>query len=270
MLDSRSRRIRFREPTPIGTLVPQERDKLIFAPLRTHGPLTSKHLYKFHGGDESKFLNRLGKLYDFGYLTRPKEYWECYNAAYQPLVYDLTPKALAFLGKPGITRTDHAIHRLMCSCVMASIELACKAKDIGFISREEVTGGGSMRFQLSRKQNRDFLEPDEVFGLHFKDKQQKHYYAVEIDRGTEKIESDRNRKTIEDMFSAYEEIFEDRPYEEQWGRKNLHCLVVTTNRARAETMKKLAGRKIHIQVREDFATPWRMPPIYEDVLDGLV
>lgn len=268
MLDTLNRRIRFAPPAPIAGCIVSKKDLRLFEALRQHGPLPTHYLHAFVGGNRINFRHHLRTLFDHGYLIRPSEYFDSFFARYQSLVYDLGDKGLEATGKEKVVRTDHAIHRLMCACVMASIELMCREKGIGFIPREDVTNGASLRFDLSKAQSRDFLEPDDVFGLHFPGA--KHYYAVEIDRGTEQLQSARNRKTLEDTFSAYEEIFDERPYEEQWGRKNLHALIVTTNEVRAASMKKLAGKKFHFKVYENFASPWRMPQIYTDVLDGLI
>ncbi len=279
MLDTLGRRIRFRPPTPVGTLQLRERDYRIFELINEFGPLPSHYIRAFVGGDLSKFLNRLGQLYDHAYLTRPPEYWECFNAGYQALISDLGDKAIALLKEKIVKRRDHAIHRLMTACVMASIKLACQ-DSVRFIPRNEVTEGNLMRLKLSS----GYLEPDDVFGLHLLDKKEKHYYMVEVDRGTEQLQSAISRETLEGKFKNYEEVVERRLYEEAWGRKNMHILISTTSRLRAENMKNgvvvkgqavqiipdRIAKRVHFDVREGFATPWRMPPIYTDILDGLL
>src|SRR5665811_717281 len=94
MRDTLNRRIRFAPPQPLGVIELHERDIALFEVIHRHGPLPSRYLFAF---SELKNLNtlqhRLTKLYNEGYLTRPREYFDSFHARYQPLVYDLAPKA---------------------------------------------------------------------------------------------------------------------------------------------------------------------------------
>lgn len=288
MRDTLERRIRFAQPQPSGKgVILKDSDFKIFEALHRHGPLPTHYLFAFSGRkDFNSFQNRLTSLYnDGGYLIRPPEYFESIFARYQSIVYDLSDKALTLLEERGalspfIKRRDHAIHRLMTACVVASIELSCK-DGVRFIPRHEILQeqGNPMRLPLSS----GYLEPDEVFGLHFTVEKQKHYYMVEIDRGTEQLQSAISRETLTQKFQNYAEVFEAKTYKEIWGRGNMELLLVTTSQPRADNVRSgvmvkgkrydvipnTLQKKVHMALAPHFASPWEMPPIYGHLHDAL-
>ena len=122
----------------------QDGDRLVFEAIARHGPLPTHYLYEFIGAGRSylHFQHRLTELYngdDGGsYLTRPPQQHAGYEARYQHLVYDLTPRARDTLGLFALGRGDPFLHRLMQACVGASMELACARRGLRYLDRDEI------------------------------------------------------------------------------------------------------------------------------------
>jgi hypothetical protein len=262
-------------------------DIKVFNALHTHGPLPSHYLVEFAGTHKTNALDHFTELYHgtkdgVYFLDKPPEY-RTFNNRYESDVYDLDGKGFECIKlSPYIQRGDHADHRLMTACVMASIELACIKQGHTFMSRHQILDDDrATHKQLSLPLtglNRKELEPDELFGVRYGDKVR--FFAVEIDRGGEqKKQTDRSResqrKTYEGMVAAYAEVFDRRTYHDCWGIPNLRVLFAATDTIDANTVRKFAeaenvASRFHFKVYENFASPWRMPPVYTDMLDGLI
>jgi len=80
----------------------QPRDIEIFKLLNRYRYLRSTYIHAFVGGDKTKLIERLGKLYhEGGYLDRPTQQWESLSARHQPAVYEITRKARDVLREEG-------------------------------------------------------------------------------------------------------------------------------------------------------------------------
>ena len=66
------------------------RDLEIFRLLGRYPYLRSTFIHTFVGGDKTKLIERLGRLYhDGGYLNRPIQQWQLPNCRYMPVIYEL-------------------------------------------------------------------------------------------------------------------------------------------------------------------------------------
>lgn len=107
--DALNRRLRFAKPNPVvARLALTERDLLLFEAINRHGPLPSHYLFELtkHQGRSFKHLQyRLTELYNGdqagSYLLRPEQQHAGYEARYQPLVYDLGPRARKAMAERG-------------------------------------------------------------------------------------------------------------------------------------------------------------------------
>lgn len=261
MQDTLKRRIRFSPPQPLDEkLYLAASDLRIFGAIHRHGPLPTHYLHRFAG---YKNLNttqhRLTQLYNEGYLTRPPEFFESFNARYQFLTYDLGGKGEKLINlSPYIKRGDHMIHRLMGACVGASIELSNP-----YISRHEILSRNDCKLELPLTDGK--LIPDELFGIHKDGK--KRFYAVEIDRNTEQLKKRTHRNTIEGKLEGYLEVVERRTYHSVWGIPNFRVLIATTSESRAKAIRERVDPKIldrfTFLVVPEFESPWKMPPVLD-------
>lgn len=138
--DSTGRRKRL-QPTSTGKrVILQPRDWHWLQVLHEHGPLPSSFLLAFakdYGVSEKRAKERLTDLFNedntaYGgpYLTRPVQQFQTLDSRYNQLVYDVGPAGERALTKEGYWRSAVSKtsgpwwHRLMVSCITASIKLA--------------------------------------------------------------------------------------------------------------------------------------------------
>ena len=68
------------------------------------------------------------------------------------------------------------------------------------------------------------------------------YYFLEFDRGTEPLKERQNSKTSSIMrkFKVYQEMYRSNLYKKHFGLESLVTLIVTINKERMESMRKIA------------------------------
>ncbi len=261
-LQMQIRRSRMRRTCTGRRIEIQPRDLEIFALLERYRYLRSTYIHAFVGGDKTKLIERLGKLYhEAGYLNRPSEQWECFQARCRPVVYENAAKARemltayqpdAFGGAPSSER--HAenrqfAHSLMVSDVLASVELATRAfPGLRFVPLNDILAKAPEatryspsplripvsivhRFERSgRVEQADLhLIPDGLFGLEYANGDRKSYrfFALEADRGTMPAaretlwQSSYLRKVL-----AYRQVMADALHKSVLGIPNLFVLNV--------------------------------------------
>ena len=262
----------------------------MFEAMNRHGPLPTPYLYEFTRHlrkDYTHLQNRLTEFYngDQGgpYLTRPPQQFAGYEARYQPIVYDLTPRARQILAERGThgdcppRRTDPFLHQLMTACVASSLELTLSAKGLRYISREEILSHEKFPAEARRRKNplavslpggeRRSLIPDDLFGAEYPGKGFR-FYALEVDRNTESIYRRGPDQTgFARKIAGYLSILSHGLHRERWGLPNLSILTVTTNAGHARNILKFIGRlnepryadRFAFHVETSFSANWRVP-----------
>jgi hypothetical protein len=285
--DSLSRRIRFAGPQPLDDRIEiGAADLELFDALQRHPCLPVDYLYEFaktFRGNRQAHKHRLTALYNGAkggkpYLERPYQQFNNKEARYQPLVYSLAPAGLAELAAAGRAhahspgRIDQFVHRLFTACASASFELACRDRDIRYITMEQILARAPRKhldlalsgFGQSR------LVPDDLFGLEYPGGGYR-FFAVEIDRNTESIEREiADQNTMVKKFAAYQRAFDDRAYQEQWGIPNLSVLIYTTNETHGRNLlKKISRRpdKFAVKAEPMFGGRWSVPRALLPVFD---
>lgn len=285
-----SRRLRHDRPDPrVRRLVLGEADYALFRAIERHGPLPSRYLYEFTRHlreDWTHLQNRLTEFYngDVGgsLLMRPPQQFASFNARYQHLVYDLTPRARMLLAErqtslaPAIRRTDPFIHRLMSACVGASFALTAPLHALRYIGFDEILSRpGAIR--ASKASNpfalpiglagQSAIVPDILFGLKYPGSGFR-FFAVECDRNTESIE---RRNLGQSAFSkkllAYNAALRAQTYRTWWGIPNLHVLTITTSELHARNMIGAIAKHVEpdhqsafaLSVEPLFGAHWRVP-----------
>ncbi|HVH75195.1 MAG TPA: replication-relaxation family protein [Stellaceae bacterium] len=291
MLDALGRRLRFAPPQPKpGFIKITERDTLVFEAINRHGPLPVHYLYEFtrSAGKNLVHLKRKisklthGTTTDAPYLYRPEQQWASIDGKFQPNIYDLTPRALAVLAERGIrlnNRTDPFLHRLMGACVNASIHLAAEKKGYAYADLARLLAHEKCPEVTRRSPNpiampaRDkCVVPDAIFGVQ---KDRPCFYAFEIDRRTESINSDTAKTAYGRKLIGYIDILENRTYRAQFGIPNFKILTVTTNVLHLQHMLNFyrslnaPGYAKHFLFKSvsNFGSNWRVPPVMHDLFD---
>lgn len=244
--------------------------------IHNHGPLPTHYLHAFTDKDDYKnHQNRLTK-HRYGTEGNGPFIVRCSIAVEDPLtatnVYKLHRNAENELSQRGIyskhsTRRGWDVHQLMGSCVTASIQLA--AKDITFIPRHIILSANNKPLKLPLGGDK-FLVPDELFGLDYGTVSK--YFVCEWDRNSEPWE----RKTSTGKRIYFKEKLLDYITLIEAGglQKDTRVLIVTTSKARAQSIKELLqdtekaiANRFLINVLDYFDDPWKMPPILDGVFE---
>lgn len=274
-----------------------ERDIAIFEALYRHGPLPSHYLYEFTrhlGRHLTSFQHRLTKLAHgaengAAYLTRPEQQFASYNARCQALIYDLAAPSVAALAERGrpcrSARTDPFLHRFMGACVSASLQLAAERRGCRYGSKDDIVAhpkcpeatkhaANPLALPLGSPAGRQFLVPDELFVIQYPGPKTR-FFAVEIDRRTESINSAVARTAYGRKLEAYIEVIKQRLYQRHWGIPGLTVLTVTTNPIHLQHMLRyfrslnepqLAMRFLFTS-KAHFGSNWEVPPIMADLFN---
>ena len=250
------------------------RDLEIFKLLSRYRYLRSTFIHAFVGGNRTKLIERLGRLYhDGGFLDRPARQWQAANARYQPVVYELSPKGADTLKANGAPGDAAALpgrgsgpqrqfaHMLMICEVLASLELgAAQIGSLRLVWWPEILAKtptetraapkslqiGSVDGFQGRAGRGWTVEPDALFGIEYRTGTRRSYrfFALEADRGTMPVErTDRAQSSYLGKVVAYRQAMANGMFKLRWGVPNLFVLTVTTSGPRLDTMET-AVRKI--------------------------
>ncbi len=239
--------------------------------------LRSTHIHGFVGGDRTKLIERLGKLYhEGGYLNRPSQQWEMLGGRYRPTVYENSAKAIDLLQSQGLVEqcgeisgsrdcageTRQFAHALMICDVLASLELAAMATPgVRFIPWAEIrakapvatrASAGAPQIPVSvsctftgssRTEQADvLLTPDAVFGLEYSGTGTKSYrfFALEADRGTMPVSRTNLRQSSYlKKILCYRQVTAERLHKAHWGTPNLFVLNVMASEQHMQNVMQL-------------------------------
>jgi len=300
--DKLGRRDRF-DPQPTGKRISlQKRDWLWLKKLHEHGPLPSSFLLAYSKdshASKKRAIERLADLFhendnvhDGQYLTRPKQQTKTIDSRYNQLVYDLTKTGKKALAqefpdlKRGNLNAGPWVHKLMVSCITASIDLACKQRDeINYIpasailERTETELRYPVTFTMPGESQSTIKEliPDALFGLEYVTGESKRYrfFAVEADRSTETgITGNVQRKSLLRSFLQYQAYVEGDLYKQHLNlTAPLLVLNVANSRKRMEQMLFVTASLfpsgssyLLFQHWDDFGEMFKPPEPWEEIL----
>lgn len=288
MLDALGRRLRFAPPQPKGEFIRiTERDVSAFEAINRHGPLPIHYLHEYAKGNLATLKRKVsrlthGTIYDAPYLYRPEQQWASIEGKFQPNIYDLTPRALAVLAERGVrlnNRTDPFLHRLMGATVTASVEIAARRNGYVFADLSRLLAHEKCPEATRRLPNPlaipaagKCVVPDAIFGVQ---KDRPSFYAVEIDRRTESINSDTAKTAYGRKLLGYLDILENRTYRSHLGIPSFVVLTVTTSLLHLQGMlnfyRSLGASKYarHFWFKSvsGFSANWRVPPVMLGLFD---
>ena len=268
------------------------RDLLWFQKLHEQGPLPTSYLYAFSehlSRDRTRTLKRLADLYNEGrYLERPPQQFHTIDARYNQLVYTLDERGTVALKEAGAW-SDYVVHtggpwthRLMVSCITASLELAADARtDLRYIPQHRILEHANVGLDvpvtyddpITRIQVTRNLIPDAICGIKYQNDGQRNYrfFAIEADRNTEPNRSHSSlRKSFMRSVAQYREFIGNGRYKEHFNlTAPMLVLFVTTNRNRMDNLIKTVTKLASVsqntfmcfQSISEFERPFKPPTL---------
>lgn len=188
---------------------------------------------------------RLSLLFhDGGLIDRPVRQFETLDPRANELVHALSKTGADMLKEAGLfsgyapASSGPFRHRLMVSCITASIELEAQTKGWRYLSQQELL----QRAQTTLAVDIDGrLRPDALFALEMAGK----YLAffLEADRATEPLETKDIRKSFGRNVEQYRKLIGEGLYKKKFRLKaNALLLNVTVSRKRLEHMVETIGK----------------------------
>ncbi|GAB5450251.1 MAG: hypothetical protein Hals2KO_05790 [Halioglobus sp.] len=228
-------------------------DVEIFQILQRYRYLPTNFIYELLPTERNygKFQERLTDLSGHGFLKRPPQQLDTFNAFYKKIVYELNPKAKAILRERdeyfdiSIGNGNSYHHEALTCLIIASIEIA--SSEFTFIDWPQILNA-KMLPEETKTSPKPFnipligltqksLVPD---GTPFCIKGSKTlcFAGTETDMSTENLTGTR-KVTIEKKFKAYLNIAQHRTYKKHFGFPNMVIPFVTTSEKRMGNMMKL-------------------------------
>src|SRR5207244_13406479 len=118
------------------------------------------------------------------------------------------------------------------------------------------------------------LVPDDLFVIQYPGPRIR-FFAVEIDRRTESINSETAKTAYGRKLQGYIEAMRSRTYHKQWGIPALTVLTVTTNPIHLQHMldyfhslnEPQLAKRFLFKSKSHFGANWEVPPIMYDLFD---
>jgi hypothetical protein len=248
-------------PKAVREPVITARDIELFKLLTRYAYLQSDYIRALIGGEVTSLRERLKQLTAAGYLDRPKQQRQHYNANYRPLVYSLGKRGANALAMRGIEGARPPVHRnfaheLMTCELMASLELGARETGARLITWQDIVANEALPEKTRRSQTpfripitvrvegqrKDVhIQADgEPFGIERVVDGRRGYFfcpGIEADCATEPVDVyDLARSSIVKKYKLYEAIYAERVHQSHFGFPNFFVPIITTNKVRMRTM----------------------------------
>lgn len=205
--------------------------------------MRANFIHRLVGGSKQNVHRRLGLLFHEGWLDRPQQQRQSWNARYAPRVYELTPKAKAFLKDAGTPVHNwkgnrQFWHQLMVADIASSFETLAKLNGLLFRTQQNLIGDKPLllpcyiewRAQKARKP----IEPDALFAVGDA------VMLLEADRNTENLViHNLELNSYLRKLLCYRDIVFNKITEKMWSLPTPFILNVTTSRPHLQNIKKL-------------------------------
>ena len=219
------------------------RDIETFTALNRHRYLRANFIHRLVGGSKQNVCRRLGILFKAGYLSRPPQQLQSFNARYAPRVYELTPKSRAVLQQHGVAvREWHGEiqfwHRLMIADIVSSFEVLAKINGLPFKDQWDILANKPMTLTASiewgKLKSDKPIEPDALFAVG------NTYLLLEADRGTESVErSNLHQASYLRKLLCYRDVLTKHTAQHEWEIPDPIVLTVTTKATALANILKL-------------------------------
>lgn len=222
---------------PESRVRPTEREIRWLKHIERHGPQSSVYLYELTRDThrcKDTALRAMQKLRAGGYLRLPKQQRYTERAEFNPYIYDLDRRGLAYLedhdlAEPTVRPTGHWWHAYATACVTSSIDIMAARAGVRYIPGHVILA--KKQAALGIPTSLGTVIPDQLFALDYGGSYRA--FALEVDRSTEPKSSIAARKSYERSIMQYADIIEHKLYREYYGLKtNLLTLHVFKNKHR--------------------------------------
>lgn len=225
-------------------LRPTPRELRWFAHIDRHGPQSSEFLYELttdtHRCKDTS-LRCMQALRAAEYLRYPSQQDQIAKANFNPNVYDLTAKGFECLSyhrplERHARPTGHWWHANWVSSVSSAIEINANRAGLEYISAARILTIKNAPLAISLSKGR--VIPDQLFAIKYPDGYRA--FALEVDRGTEPVQSPAARKSLKRSVVQYREVLERKLHQQHYGLKcNLIVLWVFLSQARETQFRQL-------------------------------
>ena len=244
-------------------------------PLFIHSTLPTHVLHALAGRDVQQRTTSdtlfLLKHRPNGYVSQPRAQREAENANYSHLVFELTDKgARALVDGCRISYADYLLwikvrrqyraphfdHDLATGYAAASIQLACRAQGLKFISWRDILGRDKCPREAKDADNplgiphksgatTRYITPDNLFGIEYG--VGACFFALETDMGTEQQSERADGSTsIEQKVKGYREIIHAQEFKTRFGLPSLQVMFLTIGVVRMhgiiQTVARIASK----------------------------
>jgi hypothetical protein len=223
---------------------PTARELRWFAHIDRHGPQSSGFLYEWTRDTHKcrdTALRRLQALREAGYLRLPPQQRQIAKADFNPYVYDLTRLGWDILAAhKGLEKHcrpyGHWWHGYWVSAVSSAIEISAVRAGHTYIPAAQILAikGVEMGIPVSGSK----VIPDQLFAIKYADGYRA--FALEVDRGTEPVQSGAARKSLQRSVALYQQLTHEKLYQSHFGLKSKLCVLwVFQNEQRMKQFSEL-------------------------------
>lgn len=245
--DRLGRRLRTSRVPNGDRIVLTERDYEWLSALHRHGPLPTSYLHGFtrdRWTDYRMASRRLALLFhEAGVIDRPFRQFETLDPRSNELVHALTKTGIDVLREASLypryapAPSGTFRHRLMVSCITASIELGALQRHWRYIPQHVLLERAQTELVIDID---GLLRPDALFALEMAGKYL--IFFLEADRATEPLETTNIRKSFRRTVEQYRKLIGEGVYREKLGLKaNALLLNITVSKKRRDHMVKMIG-----------------------------
>ena len=214
-------RTTFGSIAPIRDVWPTERELRWLKHIERHGPQSSEWLIAQTSDThrcKDTGLRCLQRLRAGGFLRLPPQQRQTARADFNPYIYDLTKQArdyLAGLGiaEPTVRPTGHWWHAYAVSALTGALDILTRRHGIEYIPAHKILGrvGADLPIPVRRQK----IVPDQLFALRYPTGYRA--FVLEMDRGTEPLQSPSARKSMTSSIDLYRDMFETNAHRRHYG-----------------------------------------------------
>jgi hypothetical protein len=254
--------------------------------LNLHGALPSTYLFEIENKEIScrRPQHQLKRLWQAGYVYRPRQQRATENSNYNQYVYDLTELGKAYLRENGlwieaVRPSGNWVHQLFVSCVTATIDIMCQRDGYRYIPPHEYLDGHALSspvpFWWDDGDHVLPLAPDAVFAIDY-GSNSFIAFALEADRNTEPNTAKLpTRKSDLRTIRQYGSFIGQKLYKRAYDRDAMMVfLYATVNARHAANFVEMAGRELSSPsyvaagVVPEFDTPYKPPHLLRHLFEG--
>lgn len=217
-------------------------------------------------GRSSQGLSRsLRRLFDHGYIDKPREQHRGYNSLYCPDIYELDDKGTEALHDEPLEVTrlyrqkidapiKNFAHSMMICDAMASIEIGLLGSKHTIITWQEIVARANHKKPMKlpcelshtfpdgrRETNKTFLVPDGLFGIRHPDNKVS-FFVLECEHYNPIEPTNLKRASFLKKVLGYRDIQRSGVYKSQLVIPNMRVLVAAPTKTRMNNMIELAKR----------------------------